>query len=78
MPAALDGAGGKLRGAWLSGWVCLFTPACKYSNWSETHGTSRLQRVQQKDVSTRAWCINLVLRFTSRQHHKTLVRPLLY
>ena len=58
--------GGDVARGWMPGLVCKFSPACTYSAWPEPHGVSHLQRFQQKDVSTRAGCINRVLRSTSR------------
>jgi hypothetical protein len=49
----------------MPGFVFTFIPAYADSTWPETHGASRLQRFQQKDVSTRTGCINRVLRTTS-------------
>lgn len=51
---------------WMLGLGCKFSPACTYSAWPEPDGVSHLQRFQQKDVLTRAGCINRVLRSTSR------------
>lgn len=45
---------------WMPGLVLKFIPACTYSAWPEPHGTSRLQRFQLTDVSTRTGCINRV------------------
>jgi hypothetical protein len=55
--------GREVARGWMPGLICKFIPACTYSAWPETHGANRLQRFQQKDVSTRAGCINRVFAF---------------
>lgn len=58
--------GGDVARGWVGGLGCKFIPACTYSARPEPRGLGRLQRFQQNDVSTRAGCINRILRSTLR------------